>query len=400
MKAVCIFNSTDILSGGHGRKEDLYPTLIRIFETAGFDSVILGGNIPPKRQTAIKEVTNGTPTIHSQKVNLPVLTKFLIASRPIGVAPQLIRKYSYELTAVGNYIAHNSPPDIILALQSTEYSGIIAYLIKQVYDIPYAILEHKSHFGRETISGRRLHRLREVIQSAKVMLPVSDSLRHDIERTVSVEIDSGNIVPNPVPEYFFERPTRIELLPAIHDSDKFIFGAWCDWRDLKRIDLALDAFQEVVSEHSSAHLILAGPVPTEATAVCERLGIGDSVTFPGQLDRDGIHQLAYLCDCHILTSDYETFGLPIIEAMATGSPSIATKCGGPESIIVDDAYGRLVERDDPDAFAKAMKAVLENYQTFSAEGIKTYCRDSYGETALSAHIKKLFENRFPELCEK
>jgi len=58
----------------------------------------------------------------------------------------------------------------------------------------------------------------------------------------------------------------------------------------------------------------------------------------------------------VLPSRYETFGVALVEAMATGLPAVATRCGGPEDIVTDQT-GQLVPPDDPDALAEALQTM-------------------------------------------
>ena len=62
----------------------------------------------------------------------------------------------------------------------------------------------------------------------------------------------------------------------------------------------------------------------------------------------------------VVASDQEPFGRTVVEAMATGLPVVATRCGGPEEIIVDRETGLLVPLDDPRAMADAVEAVVRD----------------------------------------
>ena len=71
----------------------------------------------------------------------------------------------------------------------------------------------------------------------------------------------------------------------------------------------------------------------------------------------------------MLPSRAESFGAVLVEALASGTPVVATRCGGPED-IVDPAVGRLVPCDDPDALADALLSVLRDPGSYPAATLR------------------------------
>ena len=239
----------------------------------------------------------------------------------------------------------------------------------------------------------RVKTLRTVIQSAELLLTVSPQLGENIQRALGIKIPHLRTMPNPIPEDFFIRPSSAYSKVKEFARGRFIFAGWTNWRrDIKRLDTALSAFEKVHTQVSETCLVIAGPVPVWAQKMADDLEISSSVLFLGPVNRKEIKLLSYECDCCILTSDHETFGLPIIEAMAAGKPVVATKCGGPESIIVDAAYGRLVDRSDAEEFAKAMLEITQDYNTFNSSGIQNYCKETYGEITMIEKWKGIYRD--------
>lgn len=62
----------------------------------------------------------------------------------------------------------------------------------------------------------------------------------------------------------------------------------------------------------------------------------DIVMFHGILSPMEIVKVYEECDCFVLPSAGETFGVVYVEAMAAGLPVIATRCGGPEDFVNED----------------------------------------------------------------
>jgi glycosyltransferase involved in cell wall biosynthesis len=89
------------------------------------------------------------------------------------------------------------------------------------------------------------------------------------------------------------------------------------------------------------------------------LGCADRVHIAGRVPGDELLHLYRRATVVAVPSRYEGFGLPAAEAMACGTPVVATSAGAlPEVLGVGEA-GVLVERDDPDALAKALGKLLE-----------------------------------------
>ncbi len=87
-------------------------------------------------------------------------------------------------------------------------------------------------------------------------------------------------------------------------------------------------------------------------------GLQDSVIFLGWVD-DHPTLLANV-DLLVSAAHQESFGLTIVEAMASGTPVVATASGGPQEIIVDRVHGRLVPVDNPEALADAILGTLSD----------------------------------------
>jgi len=91
------------------------------------------------------------------------------------------------------------------------------------------------------------------------------------------------------------------------------------------------------------------------------------ITFLGY--RNDIGRILREIDIYVVSSRTESFSLTAVEAMAAGKPVLATRCGGPEEIVVDGETGVLVPREDPRAMADAVMGLIENPQTIQKMGM-------------------------------
>jgi D-inositol-3-phosphate glycosyltransferase len=124
-----------------------------------------------------------------------------------------------------------------------------------------------------------------------------------------------------------------------------------------------------VRQHQNLKLIIAGGSTPGATDGKEReriegivreLNLQDITLFTGRVEH---HDLAYYyaaADVCVVPSHYEPFGLVAIEAMASGTPVVASDVGGLKFTVVDELTGLLAPPQDESAFAGAIDLILSD----------------------------------------
>jgi glycosyltransferase involved in cell wall biosynthesis len=131
--------------------------------------------------------------------------------------------------------------------------------------------------------------------------------------------------------------------------------------DYKRVDLALEAFARLGESLPDATLRVAGPGSRSAAKALEglaaRLGVGGRVELLGHVPRADMAGLYEWADVVLHLSLVESFGLPVLEAMAAGVPVVATRTGGVAE-IGGDAPVWLEESATAEETAAALARVL------------------------------------------
>lgn len=94
--------------------------------------------------------------------------------------------------------------------------------------------------------------------------------------------------------------------------------------------------------------------------LAERLGVGDEVRFAGALDRDALADLLAVSSITLVPSHSETFGLVALESAASGTAVIGYRGTGMLESIADGRSGLLIDSREPDAWAHAMVALLDD----------------------------------------
>jgi D-inositol-3-phosphate glycosyltransferase len=92
----------------------------------------------------------------------------------------------------------------------------------------------------------------------------------------------------------------------------------------------------------------------------ESLGIGDMILFLGRQDQDTLQYYYSAAEIVVVPSHYESFGLVALEAMASGTPVVASETGGLVFLIKDGETGYHVPAGDPAALAERLMELLSD----------------------------------------
>ena len=170
-----------------------------------------------------------------------------------------------------------------------------------------------------------------------------------------LEPDRVVVVENATPE-LPELPTREEARSRSSESTALLLAFAGRLGPAKALDVALAALAEL----DGATLLLAGDGPERAALErrATELGLGDRARFLGALGRDEVLRLFRAADASVLSSAWENFPHTLVEALAVGTPVVATAVGGVPEIVRDGENGLLVPAGDPAALAAALRRFL------------------------------------------
>ncbi|WP_189089773.1 glycosyltransferase [Deinococcus ruber] len=127
----------------------------------------------------------------------------------------------------------------------------------------------------------------------------------------------------------------------------------------KGFDVLIRAHAALRQRGSAQHLLIVGEghLRRSLEMLAAELGVSDSVHLPGHVQNP--YPLMRHAAVFALSSNWEGFGGVVVEAMACGTPVVATDCpSGPAEILEDGRYGLLVPPNDPQALSGALEQVL------------------------------------------
>ncbi len=381
---------TEVNKGG------LFPTAIRHHVDLGFDVYVASISRMNQHHKNVIKSLGATPAIPPKTFSTLIDRIGLLSQskKSSKRGPDLVSKKSLS------WVQREICPDIVTGLQSFQ-TGIIAQKISLFMNIEYITWEHLSMYARGSALPVSDDTFIEFLQNAHAVLAVSSSLREAICQRFSITLSNSHILPNPIPSNFTE-PPNLPVPEWLADipSGNFIFASWTTWRDIKRLDLLLDAFVKVWQQQKNATLIVAGRLKRDAVEIRQAFerqnpDIADSAVFTGSIDRACVRHLAEAAHCCVISSDFETFGLPMAEAIAVGTPVVSTMCGGPEDILVNSCLGELCQKGSSDALSAAMLRVMSMHETFKRDKIARVADELLGDAAIKRKWAAVYEGIVP-----
>ena len=117
----------------------------------------------------------------------------------------------------------------------------------------------------------------------------------------------------------------------------------------------------LLKHRTDLHLtVVDRPIATQVPSLSKKLGVEHMVTLTGRLSREELVSRYNRAALFVSPSLYEGFGLPAAEAMACGTPVLATTGGAFPEIIEDGKSGVLVPPGDPAALATEIERILDD----------------------------------------
>jgi glycosyltransferase involved in cell wall biosynthesis len=303
----------------------------------------------------------------------------------MGWFPRMPRMQAMQWVTRGrrlyaDYVERCGRPDVIHA-HSLLYGGCVARDLSEREGIPYVVTEHSSAFVRRSVTAWQRRIAGASAANARRRFAVSETFCRFLGEYFGTDVTEWSYVPNSVRDSFLMASLKPQQ-PRREFS--FLHVSLLDAN--KAVDLLIRAYAKAFGGSDEVVLKIGGGGDREKLeALAADLGVARQVQFLGVLTRDDVVRQLQACDAFVLSSRYETFGVVLIEAMALGRPVVATRCGGPESIVrVQD--GLLVPVDDVAQLAEAMQVMKLRYDDYDPEKIRASCAERFSGKSVTDRL--------------
>ncbi len=255
-------------------------------------------------------------------------------------------------------------------------SGAAGLNLARAWDVPHVTMFHtverlkgerQGAAAEMTPAGARRAELEGLIAATADCVTVATTQERDqLQRLYGLPGCQMEVIPCGVDLRVFTPGTaaqRAEARAALGLADGPVLLAVGRLDPIKGADLLLEA---VARMRTRATLVLVGGNPDgdpeleRIRAQANALGLGDRVRLPGAVAQSDLPIFYRAADALVVASRYESFGLVAVEALACGTPVVASKVGGLPSIVRDGANGVLVPWRHVEAFAEQLDALLSD----------------------------------------
>jgi glycosyltransferase involved in cell wall biosynthesis len=281
-------------------------------------------------------------------------------------------KADYQLIAAGNYRFIRKVAFVVSALiQIFRFRpgllicghvnfSLFCAMLSIIFKMPYLTLTH----GIEAWSLKGpgifglLHSKRIISVSNFTKNKILRQLSRYPGKNISVlpdTVDTQKFTPSP-------KPTHLMSKYGLRDSDKVILtvSRLSKKEQYKGYDKVIMALPGIIERMPNVKYIISGCGDDKERVrdLIESKGLGDRVILTGFIPNEEVVDYYNLCDCFVMPSRGEGFGMVFIEALACGKPVIAGNQDGSREALLDGKLGLLVDPDDINQIAEAIIKVL------------------------------------------
>jgi glycosyltransferase involved in cell wall biosynthesis len=261
--------------------------------------------------------------------------------------------------ALARLLRRRRPSAVISFLPQVNLVAVCARLLAQVdSQIIMSVHNPLSIELRNSRIGRLAHRL--LAPMADRVVAVSRGVADDMTSCAGYRRDRIDVIPNPVVSGDLTELAAADVDHPFFNSEIPVFVGVGRLVDQKDFATLLRAFHHLRKKRTARLALIGdGPLRKALEHAAVALGIQEDVSFLGF--RRNPYPFMKRAAALVLSSQYEGFGIVLVEALALGTPVVSTDCPhGPMEILDNGRFGILVPVGDSEAMACAMEQILHH----------------------------------------
>lgn len=223
-------------------------------------------------------------------------------------------------------------------------------IIADKLDVPYIIHSHEDNLMLHLKNKALKSKIVDAINNSKVTYCVSNDAKSKLLHTFNVNKNNIKVVYNGVDTklFHYEKDENLKKQLNIKEDDKVVTCVAALDRKKGQYNLIEAAYLLKQQGINNMKFIFVGNGPEydKYKKAIESYDLTDEILMVGFKNKKEITQLLNISDLFVLPSNFESFGIVTIEALACGVPVVASNVGGIPEIINSDELGVLVEPND------------------------------------------------------
>ena len=271
-------------------------------------------------------------------------------------------------------------------------SGVFSLLLKKLFKIPYVVTAHGGDIEKMAKKNATIRKwTTRILQESSHVIAVGPVLAKQIETDFHVSNDKITIMSMGVNREVFKPGNKNDARKLLKLSpDEFLFSFVGNVIKQKGIEELLQAFQEVKS-NTAKQVKLAIIGSRRDVSFMEKIAplLNNDVLLIDPVKQPDLVTWFQASDVFVLPSHIEGFGLVALEAIACGTPVIATDVGGLSSLLAHDA-GHLVEAHNAHALKEEMLLSLDANNYYNQEATEKVL-NTHDEKNIIKNLLSIYE---------
>jgi len=283
-------------------------------------------------------------------------------------------------------------------------SGVVGEMAAKGWRCPHVIMFHTLGAAKNNAAAEeneplgRMASERRLTQSADAVVVPTEREKENLLDHCRADSQNLHVIPcgvnldhfRPLDRFSARRTLNLDL-----DQDLLLYVG--RFAPVKGLDVLLGAMSQLVKTGNRPRLIVVGgdgPAATSTQAVrrqIRELHLERHVQLAGRIDASALPCYYNAADLLVVPSRYESFGLVALEALACGTPVLATPVGAMERLLVEGKNGLVVQSPDSTAVARGIAAqlALDGNQRPARESVRATVL-SYGWASVARQLARLY----------